>query len=39
MYQVQWLTGRAAAYWHQDLRWKVRLNIWFDNVLEGALCP
>ena len=22
MFQVQWLTGRKANYWHQDVRWK-----------------
>lgn len=29
MFQVQWLTGRKANYWHQDVRWKTH----WDKVL------
>ena len=29
MFQVQWLTGRKADYWHQDVRWKTH----WDQVL------
>ena len=29
IFQVQWLTGRKANYWHQDVRWKTH----WDAVL------
>ncbi|KAJ8611392.1 hypothetical protein CTAYLR_006510 [Chrysophaeum taylorii] len=27
MFQVQWLTGRKANYWHQDVRWKTHWDV------------
>mmetsp|Transcript_21443 Transcript_21443/g.69005 ORF Transcript_21443/g.69005 Transcript_21443/m.69005 type:complete len:231 (+) Transcript_21443:102-794(+) len=27
IFQVQWLTGREATYWHQDVRWKTHWDV------------
>ena len=45
MFQVQWLTGRKANYWHQDVRWKQHWDAVFflyagnDPTPTDIACP
>ena len=39
MFQVQWLTGRKANYWHQDVRWKQHWDAVFFLYAGDAPTP
>ena len=39
MFQVQWLTGRKANYWHQDVRWKQHWDAVFFCMLGDNPTP
>ena len=39
MFQVQWLTGRKANYWHQDVRWKQHWDAVFFLYAGNAPTP
>ena len=39
MFQVQWLTGRKANYWHQDVRWKQHWDAVFFLYVGHAPTP
>mmetsp|Transcript_21495 Transcript_21495/g.64364 ORF Transcript_21495/g.64364 Transcript_21495/m.64364 type:complete len:260 (+) Transcript_21495:110-889(+) len=39
MFQVQWLTGRKANYWHQDVRWKQHWDCVFFLYAGAAPTP
>jgi len=45
MYQIQYLSGRAAFYWHQDIRWNTHWDVVIfmymsdDPIVTEIVCP